>query len=890
MKLTTQFAVVSGALIAILFASMAFFQANTLHNVLDQRQYDWSKSLTAALAESLARDIINGNQIGIRGVLVNITAANQEIEYAYVTGFNGEIIAHTFANGFPEKLLHNTSDNNLQQSLQRTVQLDGKPLIDTTFPIIEGMRAQLHLGIDPAPNELVYSHTLVKIITVFFLLAGIGIFISILLARHLIQPINNLAENLRNYDMDSGATLPVPDHAGMEVRRLYQSFREMSSILARRTATLRANEEQLRLVIEGSSDGVWDWNPQTHEDYLSPRWKEIVGYRDDELANIDSTFFDLIHPNDKPAVTEAVRRHFENNEPFHVEMRLRHKDGSYRWVLSRGEAQRDTQGQVVRMVGSITDITEQKHIAEQLHQFKSTLDQTTDCVFMFDPITLRFTYANQGALNQVGYPHTALMSMTPVDIKPDYDEATFRALLTPLLTNRQSSLIFETRHQHKDGHILPVEIFLQYVAPAGEPARFVAIVRDITERKKITDELERHREHLADLVLSRTADLENAKNDAVRANHAKNDFLSRMSHELRTPMNAILGFSQVLQLEQLHPEQHDFVMEIDRAGTHLLQLINELLDVSRIESGKMTILIQTVNLSQVVLDSIKLVESLLAEKRLSLRNNCDARAMVLADPIRLKQIIVNLLSNAAKYNRACGSIVLACQVLSETQLRLSVTDTGPGIAPEKMTKLFTLFERLGAENSAVDGTGIGLALSRQLAGLMNAELGVDSTPGIGTTFWLDLNIAPNAAQISDKAHTTSASSVTDQSAKYKILYVEDNAANLRVVEAMFRHQPNMTLLSATNGEYGLQLAHRYQPDVIMLDIHLPGMDGYAVLQALLADPATRHIPIIALSADAMPLDIERGLQAGFQAYLTKPVKLNELLNLLNKALRREEKH
>jgi len=656
--------------------------------------------------------------------------------------------------------------------------------------------------------------------------------------------------------------------------------KRVEQALRRSETRLRENEERMRLVIEATDDGIWDWNPVTHEDYLSPRWKAILGYRDDELPNLDSTFFGLIHPDDRAGVSESVQRHFEEGAAYNMEVRMQHKDGGYRWIHSQGEALRDAKGRPVRMVGTITDITDRKRVDEELRQFKTTLDQTVDCVFMFDPATLRFFYANQGAINQVGYRTEELMSMTPVDLKPDFDESRFRGVIAPLLVGRSSSTYFETRHRHKDGHDVPVEIFLQYVAPAGEPPRFVAVVRDVTERKKVEGELAGHREHLEELVRDRTTALEAAKNEAERANAAKSEFLSRMSHELRTPMNAILGFAQILQLEPIGAEPVSFVDEIRRAGDHLLELINELLDLSRIEAGKMEVVLQAVPMFKAVNDSVQTVRTLLTQKNITLRNHCRDQAVVLADPTRLRQILLNLLSNAVKYNRDGGSIDIDCHPVDGERLRLSVSDTGPGIAPEKIAHLFTPFERLGAEFSAIDGTGIGLALARQLTELMGGIMGVDSSPGRGSTFWLELPVA----QSTPIARTDDAVAAVHIAERRTVLYVEDNAANLRLVEAILRRYPNISLLSATNGEYGLELAKRYTPDAILLDIQLPGMDGYAVLAELRKDPATRMIPVLALSADALPLDVEKGLAAGFVHYLTKPVQVNQVMAALEAAL------
>ena len=522
---------------------------------------------------------------------------------------------------------------------------------------------------------------------------------------------------------------------------------------------LRQSEERMRLVLNATNDGIWDWNPITHEDYLSPRWKEIVGYQADELPNIDSIFFELIHPDDKTSVVQAITRHFEHHSPYRVEMRLRHKNGSYRWVLSRGEAVRDADGKPVRMVGSITDITDLKQAEENL--------------------------------------------------------------------------------------------------------------------KILNEQLESR-------VKQRTAEMTAARDEAERANRAKSAFLSRMSHELRTPMNAILGFSQLLEYENLQPRQLAYVQEIHRAGDYLLELINELLDLARIESGKMVVVSQPVNLAAAINTATEITQPLITARLLHLINQCPTGETVLADPTRLRQILVNLLSNAAKYNLSGGYIKISCHNQNNGFLRLCVTDTGPGIPPEKQAYLFKPFERLDAEFTEVEGTGIGLALSKQLTELMGGHVGFNSTLGEGSTFWIELPLTAEAESTEkpisqDKAINTGKPQQT-------VLYIEDNAANLRLVEAMLRHQPHLKLISATHGESGLELARRYKPQVILLDIHLPGMDGYAVLEALKTDPITRDIPVIALSADAMSIDIDRGLQAGFIQYLTKPVKMDVLHEAIERYL------
>ena len=536
-----------------------------------------------------------------------------------------------------------------------------------------------------------------------------------------------------------------------------------TDITARKQAeeALRLSEERIRLVIEATSDGIWDWNPVTHEDYLSPRWKAILGYRDDELPNVDSTFFDLIHPDDRTTVALAVARHFEQAEPFRVEIRMRRKNGSYCWILSRGEAVRDAGGRPLRMVGTITDIS---------------------------------------------------------------------------------------------------------------------------ERKRTEAELVDHREQLEDLVKIRTLALETAKNDAERANRAKSEFLSRMSHELRTPMNAILGFGQILEMESLAANQNEAVGEILRAGQHLLVLINELLDLSRIEAGRLDMLLEPVNLATVTAAALKLVSAIMREKNISIHNRLEGctHHYALADNSRLRQVLINLLSNAAKYNRPDGRIRIACDAPDSAHLRVSITDTGPGIPPEKQGDLFKPFERLGAELSDIEGTGIGLALSKQLIELMGGTIGMASTPGEGTTFWFDLpRVAPALATASEPGRHNG-SPVADIK---QVLYIEDNPANVRLVKQLFSVYADLTLITATTGEAGLDLAIQHRPRLILLDIHLPGIDGFETLRRLHASPVTANIPVIALSADAMPLDVKRGLAAGFARYITKPLVIEELLDAVNQAMR-----
>jgi signal transduction histidine kinase/CheY-like chemotaxis protein len=427
--------------------------------------------------------------------------------------------------------------------------------------------------------------------------------------------------------------------------------------------------------------------------------------------------------------------------------------------------------------------------------------------------------------------------------------------------------------------------------------RELALEREVVERRRSESEISRLAEELEVRVRERTAQLETsnvelgeARKEAERANEAKSEFLSRMSHELRTPLNAILGFGQILASEALPKtdvQKKEFVGHILRAGRHLLALINEILDLAKIESGGLTLSPEPTSVSEVLFECQKLVEPQASERGIRMVFPAESELHVIADRIRFKQVMLNLLSNAIKYNRVGGAVLVGCEVVESRRVRISVQDTGPGLRPEQVQGLFQPFNRLGQESGPIEGTGIGLVVTRKLLELMGGTIGVTSAVGAGSVFFIELNSssAMQEAQAGSplEGPPPPRADLQDTSIPM-VLYVEDNPANLKLVEEMIRFRSDVRLLSAPDARLGIELARTHQPRVILMDIHLPGMQGEDALKILREDPKTAHIPVIAITAYAMPRDIAKGLAAGFFRYLTKPLALDAFSEAIDTAL------
>ena len=426
--------------------------------------------------------------------------------------------------------------------------------------------------------------------------------------------------------------------------------------------------------------------------------------------------------------------------------------------------------------------------------------------------------------------------------------------------------------------VTPVEWEGRLLQPSGE-VRWI-MVRSRPERLPNGD-------IWRDGVIFDVTELKRAQEEAEKANRAKSEFLSRISHELRTPLNAILGFGQLLDLEPLTPMQRSSVEQILKGGRHLLDLINEVLDITRIESGGMELSLEPVDVAAVLTQALNLIRPLAEQHRVRFAAPvCSGCPAVLADRGRLHQVLLNLLSNAVKYNHEDGEVRVVCTQPAEGTVRLSIVDTGPGLTPDELEKLFTPFQRLGAPQRGIVGTGIGLTISRSLVEAMNGVIGVESTPGAGSTFYVDLPAAPADAVVTSPVpeNPPPPLSAAQTSSVRTILLIDDQNSNVSLIERVLETRANLRLFTAADGRGGLALARKQTPDLILLDLHLPDMGGDEVMRRLRLEARTRDVPVVMLSADATSSQIARLRQLGVREYLTKPFRIRELLSAIDAVL------
>jgi PAS domain S-box-containing protein len=483
----------------------------------------------------------------------------------------------------------------------------------------------------------------------------------------------------------------------------------------------------------------------------------------------------------------------------------------------------------------------------------------------------RFVRVNSAYCQITGYSAEELAMRRSLDITVS-DDVDATEEMSRKLHNEPSPYYFEKRYVRKNSEICWVGCTVSLIrGPDNKPLYILGMVEDISERKKTQSELTL------------------AKEEADRANRAKSEFLSRMSHELRTPLNAILGFGQLLERYKLDEKQKSCLDHIKKAGRHLLDLINEVLDISRIEADRLQLSLEPVCVMDALREGLDLVRPLAAEHGITLIGPIGANAdsHVLADRQRLKQVLLNLLTNGVKYTPTGGEVCVSYET-NDSGIRIKISDTGIGIPKEKMSRVFTPFDRLGAEQSGIEGNGLGLALCQRLVRAMEGTIGVDSVSQRGSTFWVQLSAADSPLKIrSQKQNVTVDKAPSLFTEARTVLYIEDNFSNLMLVEELLKGEQNVELLTAMQGRIGLDLARKHAPDLILLDLHLPDLPGWDVLNQLQSNDATRHIPVVVVSADATRQQIDRLTAGGARGYLTKPINVTEFLGVLSSSMNGE---
>src|SRR5665213_700225 len=582
---------------------------------------------------------------------------------------------------------------------------------------------------------------------------------------------------------------------------------------------------------------------------VNPAYRHILGWEPDEL--IGQSCRDYFHPDDLERATNAFQP-ANGVVPSVVELDLRERchDGTYRWM--KWTVRKDADLYYAVGHDNTTGRETIDALAVSMEKSRAIFDAAVDSIIVIDE-NMNVVEASPSSDSTFAFSREQIEGRAALDFVHPADRGLIVEALERAFVND------EVMKESRGRALRDAE---------GNPTGAVIISRDVSE-----------------FVEAQRA-LELAKNDAEQANVAKSEFMSRMSHELRTPLNSVLGFAQILQMELEAPSELELIGYIVKSGGYLLELINEVLDISRVESGGIAVSLELVSIETLVAECLTVVAGNAVVAGIEIIDQCGVARHVRADPQHLKQVLVNLLSNAIKYNHEGGTVTLTCDE-DAGRVRLRVTDTGPGVAPQLHERLFAPFDRLDAESKGIEGTGLGLALSKGLMEAIGGSIGVESTPGAGSTFWLELPLATTSIDIAEAGDASGRTeSKTDVSAT--VLYMEDNMSNVRLLERLLVHRPNVRLITKMEGRIGFEIARQHVPDLILLDVHLSGFSGYVWVDLLRGAGRAASSPVVMLSADASHEQIQRFRDAGARDYLTKPLDLQHFLAQLDHYLHVDE--
>ncbi len=722
-----------------------------------------------------------------------------------------------------------------------------------------------------------------RIVLAAILLTLIAGAISWWLLRRHFAPLLAAVESLAGMSDSRRPLQALPIARPDEIGQLVGGFNRLLTALWQHEAQLKTERDFFSAVLEQSSDGVILFDPDgLRIRELNPSICRMLGYEREELLAM--SYADLLQM-DQESATENVKRILQDRLPVVRERSFRKKDGTQLAVeVNAGLV--ETAGLELILV-NVRDLTAHQQAEQKLRdqQFyaRSLIESNVDALVAVDP---------HGIISDVNQQMELLTART----RDELTGAPFRNCFAD--AQRAEAVITRVL---REGKITDYELTVM----AGDGAQTVvscnattfydrdgklqgvfAAARDITERKQF--------EH----VLRETnAELDSAKAAAEKANLAKSEFLSSMSHELRSPLTAVLGFAQLMEFQTPPPSpaQKQSIDQILKAGWHLLNLINEILDLAKIEAGKVTLLQESMSLVEVLQDCQAMIKPQAQQRGIPVTFPDFGKPFyVHADRTRVKQVVINLLSNAIKYNRVGGKVNVQCTMSGANRVRVSVRDTGTGLAPDQLAQLFQPFNRLGQESGSEEGTGIGLVVTRQLVELMGGTIGVESSVDVGSVFWFELPASSAPKLLSGSSGETDVDepeqmvtnvATNELSCQRTVLYADDNPTNLALVGELIALRSDLKLITAINGHEGIELARAHLPDVILMDIKMRGISGFGALKVLREDPVTAHIPVMALSANAISHDIQKGMEAGFFRYLTKPIKVAEFMDALDVALR-----
>ncbi len=642
---------------------------------------------------------------------------------------------------------------------------------------------------------------------------------------------------------------------------LYGAARDVTA-QRRARATLVENERLMQAILDHSESAVYVKDLEGRYELVNDSFLRILGRQRSDVVGKSAR---ELWGEEASASLAADRAVLEGGDALTTDVVVGLGDSEHTYMTTRFPVL-DAEGVTVGIAAIATDITERSEIQRRLVERQRLLDTMVsacpDIVTILDG-NGRVQAVSLASNRILGYDlgdsvHEELEAL----VHPDDLPAIYREY-GALLDGRASQLDMRYRVRHRDGHWVTLDTRGQAVVGGdGKAEGAVVVSRDVT----------------ADLAFEQ--ELEAAVDEAERASTAKSEFLSRMSHELRTPLNSVLGFAQLLGMEDLDDQQEEAVGHILRAGQHLLNLIDEVLDIARIESGRVDIAVEPVEMTDVVGDAVDLSRPLAEKRGVALEvdlQGCPPTPFVSADRQRLLQVLLNLLSNAVKYNHPLGRVVVSVSVEDGRGL-ITVADTGPGIAPEDAHRVFQPFDRLGAERSGVEGTGVGLALAKHLVEQMGGLITLESEPGAGATFTVSLPATRRPEPSLSGALPTVRSRVAGGG--LRVLHIEDNLANLELVEQIMSRSGSVELRAAMYGSLGLELAREHRPDLVLLDLHLPDMSGSEVLERMRHDPNLAEVPVVVVSADATPTQVRSLQRSGVLAYLTKPIDVAELLRVV----------